>query len=261
MTGRRGLLAVLLVLVMVTVSFAPIATTVAAEIDSDGDGFSDKYERQMGTDPEDPDDYPGKDPPITPPPKPEVDRYEIDVLPSRRITPDRETISAAIYVRKDGALVDGEAVHFKAYIKIGTVLKVVDQQESVLVDGRASFQFKPYDVGIYYLVSCMDPKEAGISGSMTPGSFQRLSTQGQCGYAIIAVYQKHFATIEADFPHLIPGMKARMTVRFYELYTEGLSEAIIDKHMDRVDPMAAMELYKRIPGKTYVDVDGPAGFS
>jgi len=264
MAGRRGLLAVLLVMVMVTVSFAPIATTVVAEIDSDGDGFSDKYERQEGTDPEDPDDYPGKDPPITPPPKPEwpeIDRYEIDVLPSRRIIPDRETISAAIYVRKDATLVDGKDVYFKVYIKTGSVLKVVDEQESVLVNGRASFQFKPYNVGIYYLVSCMDPKEAGMSSSMTPGSIQRLSTQGQCGYAIIAVYQKHLVTIEADFPHLIPGMKARMTVRFYELYTEGLSEAIIDKHMDSVNPMGAMELYKRIPGKTYVDVDGPAAFS
>jgi hypothetical protein len=259
MEGNRGTLAVLLVLVMVCVSFSPLASTVMAQdIDSDGDGFSDKYERLMGTDPEDPTSFPatggtgGSGGPDV------VEQFQIDLLPSGRIVPEGQAMSVAVYVRQDGELVSQRLVHLLVYSAVGQDLSLIDAQKDVLDSGRASFQYTPGTSGMLYFVATMEEFGANLGERTTVASVVSRHDHERVGYINVAIYQRYIATVDAEFLHLLPGMNARLIVHLYELKTSGITDDLVKKWVGSIMPMQAQkDLYQPASGSVYLTGSGP----
>ncbi len=259
MEGKRMTLAVLLVLVMVSVSFSPLVSMVKAqEIDADGDGFSDKYERLMGTDPEDPTSFPvstgGSGGPDT------VEQFQIDLLPSGRIVAEGQAMSVAVYVRKDNELVGQRLVHLLVYSAVGQDLSLIDAQKDVLDNGRASFQYTPATTGILYFVATMEEYGANLGEKTTVASVVSKHDHQRIGFINIAVYQHYIATADAQFLHLLPGMDARILVHLYELKTSGITDDLVKKWVGAITPMQALkDLYQPASGAVYLTGSGPNG--
>jgi len=263
MEGRKGTLAVLLVFIMVSVSFASLATyVVAQEIDSDGDGYSDKYERLMGTDPEDPTSYPaptsgggggGSD---------TVEQFQIDVLPSARIVSEDQPVSVAVYVRKDGALVDTRLVHLLVYQANGQALDLVATDKDVLDNGRASFQYQHKTTAVLYFVATMEENGANLGEHTTVAKVVTKKDLKRVGFVSIAVYPAYIATTSADYLHLLPNMIARLTIHLYQLKSSGLTDAVVNKWVGVIAPIQALkDLYEPAAGTAYVSGSGPGHFS
>ena len=265
MEGRRRTLAVLLVLIMVGTSFTSLASyAVGQEIDSDRDGYSDKYERLMGTNPDDPNDYPGSNS-TNGPDKPGgpsiIESFQIDVLPSSRIVHEDQPISVAVYVRKDGDLVGQRLVHMMVFQASGQFLDLVAAQKDVLDNGRASFQYSHPTTGVVYFVATMEDNGADLGEHTTIASVVAKKTNMRVGFVNIAVYQRYFATIGADFLHLLPGMMAGLTMNLYELRTSGLSDDVVDKWVDRTTPLPALDdIYAPASGTVHLTGVGPGAF-
>ena len=258
-------MAVLLVLIMVGTSFTSLASyAVGQEIDSDRDGYSDKYERLMGTNPDDPNDYPGSNS-TNGPDKPGgpsiIESFQIDVLPSSRIVHEDQPISVAVYVRKDGDLVGQRLVHMMVFQASGQFLDLVAAQKDVLDNGRASFQYSHPTTGVVYFVATMEDNGADLGEHTTIASVVAKKTNMRVGFVNIAVYQRYFATIGADFLHLLPGMMAGLTMNLYELRTSGLSDDVVDKWVDRTTPLPALDdIYAPASGTVHLTGVGPGAF-
>jgi len=211
--------ALLVILIMCAASFAP----VIGDRDTDGDGFSDKYERMLGTDPYDAADFP--------------DSSSVRVVLSPQVVKTSDTMGITVAT-------EAAAEVFLSIYREGPGLVKVVTYSGYQTDGEAVFSFTPLQPGVYYFVAEVD------HATYYRTTAELTACRIDCGYAVGAAYQPYYATVDSPFRHYIEGMAARVTVHLYAF--TGADEAVLAEYSHTFNPADAMVLYSPAEGDVEV---------
>ncbi|MCK4614205.1 MAG: hypothetical protein KAU14_05320, partial [Thermoplasmata archaeon] len=210
---------IILLGVLVLSSTAPFYAS-EEELDSDHDGWSDEYERSIGTDPFNPDtDGDGIEDPDDPTPKGSLineeeiwETFEVEVEPSQKFSTVDEDIGIEVRVEKNGIPIAGRKVWLFIYLDDDGFEKV-EEKSGILSDGKANFSFQPGKAGSYAFLAIVNRSAVSPGREISYGEMNQIQQRKQGGYVYFTVFPHYKTTISSHYRNILAGQKGRFFIR------------------------------------------------
>jgi len=250
----RTWIIVLLVLLLLS-SAIPLVNTAEEELDSDYDGWSDEYERTMGTDPHNPDtDGDGIEDPDDPTPKGSLvneeelwETFDVTITPSLRFATEGELMEVEVMVEKNDIPIAGRTVWLFVYLLRDEFTKH-EEHSAVLSDGRASFPFRSADPGEFAFLAIVNRSTVSPGQVISSGEMGQIQRRMQGNYRYFSVYPTYTATISSHYRYLLAGQEGTFFIQKWKFSPEMAAEY-------QGSYPSVEDIYEPVPGKVYVGAE------
>jgi len=225
------------------------------EQDSDYDGWSDEYERTMGTDPFNPDtDGDGIEDPDDPTPKGSLineeelwETFEVTITPSQKFTVEDETIEIEVLVEKNDVPLAGRVVWLFIYHDDYEYTKLKEHSKT-LSDGKASFPFKSGDPGEFVFLAIVNRSTVSPGQEISSQELRQIRKRCQGNYLYFSVYPAYTATVTSHYRYLLEGQEGTFFIQKWK-YSREMAEGYHGSYPSIED------IYEPVSGTVHVGAE------
>jgi uncharacterized protein YfaS (alpha-2-macroglobulin family) len=266
-TKRIRVIPIVVVIFMLLLNFN--YSVWGESLDSDFDGWSDEYERIIGTDPFNPDtDGDGIRDPDDPTPNgsfmntEEVwEAFEFDLSSDPPVSAVGDEIIIDIYaelIDPSGGrrAITQRPIWLFVYVdsRYGN-LKQLALLEGLLIDGKVQFSYISTEPGFHYFVAVINQTGISLGEEAQLSEIWNLNSEKRCGFDKITVFPKYYVTLDVEFEHVSPSYPNVYHIKLWKFNPMNNSEEYLAKFAYTYNPEELdnlTELYEMTSGEVYI---------